>query len=257
MAGGKVPDAWDDDWVEKADTPATGASSTLKQAKLSKAERRAKQLEFNRQLWEDAETQNQNQNFFLNSRTEIPLKSDFKPAMKVLSRKPNPGSAAPTDAASRLGQLSLDDDDDDEEDEAKTRTLTAEERQIKAQKDREEKQKKYEEARQRLFGTDNPSAGKSSGTTTPPKQRMNGDSRRPSRNRPIRDSRPSSATGAGGSARQLYDPNYTAKPDSTYPPNNEGIPTDLAGSAPAEQQPIRTPRGPDGSGRGGHGFAPR
>lgn len=205
----------------------------------------------------DSETQNQNQNFFLNSRTEIPLKSDFKPAMKVLSRKPNPGSAAPAKAGSGLGQLSLD-DDDDEEDEAKTTTLTAEERQIKAQKDREEKQKKYEEARQRLFGTDNPGAGKSSGITTPPKQRMNGDSRGPSRNRPARDSRPSSATGAGASTRQLYDPNYTAKPDSTFVQNYEGTPNVSAGSTPVDQQPIiRMPRGPDGSGRGGHGFAPR
>ncbi|KAL9576796.1 MAG: hypothetical protein Q9212_006809 [Teloschistes hypoglaucus] len=256
MAGGKIPDAWDDDWVEKANTPAVGASSTPKQAKLSKAERRAKQLEFNRQLWEDAETQNQNQNFFLNSRTEIPLKSDFKPAMKVLSRKPNPGSAAPTNAASGLGQLSIE-DDDDEEDEVKTTTLTAEERQIKAQKDREEKQKKYEEARQRLFGTGNSSTGKSSGITTPPKQRMNGDSKGPSRNRPARDSRPSSAAGAGGPARQLYDPNYTAKSDSTFVQNYEGTPNVSAGSTPVGQQPIRMPRGPDGSGRGGHGFAPR
>ncbi|KAL8686737.1 MAG: hypothetical protein Q9218_006903, partial [Villophora microphyllina] len=255
MAGGKVPDAWDDDWIQKADvrasgepfriyidsmfvqSPASEAASAPKAAKLSKAERRAKQLEFNRQLWEDAETQNQNQNFFLNSRTEVPLKSEFKPTMKVLSRKPTTGSATPADAASGLGQLSLD-DDEDEEDEAKTRTLTAEERQLKAQKDREEKQRKYEEARHRLFGANSASSGKSSGTTTLPKQRTNGESRGPNRNRPTRDSRPTSASGTGTSARQLYDPSCTAKPDSLYVQRKEETPTASGRSTPNEQHPI-------------------
>ena len=65
-----MADAWDDDWIEKADvcktsfldafinkkhqskptTPDPVPTST----KLSKAERRAKQVEFNRQIWEDA-----------------------------------------------------------------------------------------------------------------------------------------------------------------------------------------------------------
>ena len=70
-SGGKVPDAWDDDWVEKADvglhvpsldnpvhriqqTTATTPDPTPINKKLTKAERRAKQAEFNRQLWEDA-----------------------------------------------------------------------------------------------------------------------------------------------------------------------------------------------------------
>ncbi|KAL8957559.1 MAG: hypothetical protein Q9183_006024, partial [Haloplaca sp. 2 TL-2023] len=168
MTGGKVPDAWDDDWVEKADVGiclsspisntyknhfqgrTTATEPAAKPAKISKAERRAKQAEFNRQLWEDAEAQNQN--YFLNTRTEVPLKSEFKPAMKVLSRKPATKTMATADPALGLEKLALEDDEDDEEDEEKTRTPTAEERQIKAQKEREEKQKKYEEARQRLFG---------------------------------------------------------------------------------------------------------
>ncbi|KAL8705864.1 MAG: hypothetical protein Q9201_001012 [Fulgogasparrea decipioides] len=255
MSGDKVPDAWDDDWVEKADSPAPTTTPALKPAKLSKAERRAKQAEFNRQLWEDAETQNQN--FFLNSRSEVPLKSDFKPAMKVLSRKPTGPPPAPMDAASGVGQLSIDDEDDDEDDDAKARTLTAEERQVQAQKDREEKQKKYEEARQRLFGTNNASAGKSLGSTTPPKPRANGDSRGPSRSRAMHDGRPSSTSGTGaGPARQLYDPNYSARQDSAYVQKKERTPTTSGRSTPNEQQPIRMPRGPDGSGRG-FGFAPR
>ncbi|KAL8933143.1 MAG: hypothetical protein Q9216_006503 [Gyalolechia sp. 2 TL-2023] len=252
MGGGKVPDAWDDDWVEKADAPAPVSESASKPVKLSKAERRAKQAEFNRQLWEDAEAQNQN--YFLTSRTEVPLKSEFKPAMKVLSRKP-----ASANTVLGLGQLSLDNDDQDEdEDGSKERVLTAEERQLKAQQEREEKQKKYEEARQRLFGVGNASTDKSSGSTTPPRQKANGESRGMSKSRGARDGRHliSSASG-GGPARQLYDPNDKSKPEPTHSQRNDRPPTASGRSTPSEQQPIRSPRGPDGSGRGGFGFAPR
>lgn len=70
---GKVPDAWDDDWVSKADVgrrkivfiafsrsqlfqnSSTAALDPLPSStKLTKAERRAKQAELNRKLWEDA-----------------------------------------------------------------------------------------------------------------------------------------------------------------------------------------------------------
>ncbi|KAI4280342.1 MAG: hypothetical protein L6R38_004525 [Xanthoria sp. 2 TBL-2021] len=252
--GGKTPDAWDDDWVQKADTPTASTESAPKPAKVSKAERRAKQAEFNRQLWEDAGAQNQN--FFLNSRTDVPLKSEFKPAMQVLSRKP----AKPTSTsalASGLGQLSVDDDDDDEDDEAKTKILTAEERQLKAQKEREEKQKKYDVARERILGNSSTPAGKSSGNTTPPRGKVNGGSRGPSRNKTAAEGRSSTSSAIGpGPGRQLYDPNYTAKPDSSFV-QKESTPNGSGRSTPIEQQPIRNPRGPDGSGRGGFGFAPR
>ncbi|KAI4106541.1 MAG: hypothetical protein LQ339_003001 [Xanthoria mediterranea] len=252
--GGQVPDAWDDDWVQKADSPTAPTKPTPKPAKVSKAERRAKQAEFNRQLWEDAGAQNQN--FFLNSRTEVPLKSEFKPAMQVLSRKP----AKPTSAsalASGLGQLSVDDDDDDEDDETKTKVLTVEERQLKAQKEREEKQKKYDVARERILGNSSASTVKSSGNTTPPKAKVNGGSRGPSRNRTAAEAPRFTSPGLGaGPPRQLYDPNYTAKPDSAVV-KKEIIPNGSGTSTPIEQQPIRLPRGPDGSGRGGFGFAPR
>ena len=198
-------------------------------------------------------SETQNQNFFLSSRTEVPLKSEFRPAMKVLSRKP-----AAADAA--LGQLSLDGDDrDEDEDDAKERTLTAEERQLKAQQEREEKQKKYEEARQRLFGASNASMDQSPGNVTPPRQRGNGESRGLSKSRGIRDGRQlaSSANGAG-SARQLYDPSDNAKSDAAYAQRKDRTPTGSGRSTPNEQQqPIRSPRGPDGSGRGGFGFGPR
>ena len=70
---GKVPDAWDDDWVTKADVSkrmivlltftrsqliqnsSTAALDPLPSStKLTKAERRANQAELNRKLWEDA-----------------------------------------------------------------------------------------------------------------------------------------------------------------------------------------------------------
>ncbi|KAL9598217.1 MAG: hypothetical protein Q9219_004637 [cf. Caloplaca sp. 3 TL-2023] len=248
MGGGsKVPDAWDDDWVEKADSPAPMSQPAPKATKLSKAERRAKQAEFNRQLWEDAEAQNQN--YFLTTRTEVPLKSEFKPAMKVLSRKP-----VVADTNLGVGQLSLENDEDEDEDGSKERTLTAEERQLRAQHEREEKQKKYEEARQRLFGAGSASTEKSSGAVTPPRQKFSGESRGMTKSRGVRDGRQLPLAGGNAAAsRQLYDPNENAKLDQ----KRDKTPTASGRSTPNEQLPIRFPRGPDGSGRGGFGFAPR
>lgn len=68
-----MPDAWDDDWIANADvslytnqyvefwliledfkSPKAKADPPPSNAKISKAERRAKQAEFNRKIWEDA-----------------------------------------------------------------------------------------------------------------------------------------------------------------------------------------------------------
>lgn len=196
----------------------------------------------------------QNQNYFLTSRAEVPLKSEFKPAMKVLSRKPTTGNTT-----LGAGQLALDNEDqDEEEDESKERVLTAEERQLKAQQEREEKQKKYEEARQRLFGVGNTSTEKSLGSTTPPRQKANGEYRGMSKSRGTRDGRHIVSSGAGGGpSRQLYNPNEKTKSESMNLQTNDTTPSTSGRSTPIEQQPIRSPRGPDGSGRGGFGFAPR
>ena len=170
--------------------------------------------------------------------------------MKVLSRKPAPQRETHIDPITGVEQLTVEDDDDDEDDDTKKKTLTMEERQQKAQQEREEKQRKYEEARQRLFGTDSTSTTKS-GTATP---KSNGESRDSSRNKASKDSRPSSS--AGNKNRQLFDPSYTAKSDSVYVQKKE-TPTGLGRPILSEQQPIRSPRGPETSGRGGFGFAPR
>ena len=190
--------------------------------------------------------------YYVQTRDIVPLKSDFKPAMKVLSRKPANKSTTP-DVASGVEQLTIDDDEEDEEDGKQRPAMTSEERQAKAQKDREEKQRKYEEVRQRLFGAEKPAEKKASGVVTPLRPK-NGDSRRQSRNRDIEDGRPTSA--AGTKTRQLYDPNYTTKPDSPHVQKRDG--QERSGqSTPNEQIPIRNPKGPDGSGRGGFGFVPR
>ncbi|KAL9104953.1 MAG: hypothetical protein Q9187_008842, partial [Circinaria calcarea] len=147
---GGVPNAWDDDdWVSKADTPTTAPEASQTEGKISKKERRARQAELNRKLWEEAETPKES--YFFETRNEVPLKSEFKPAVKVLSRKPAPTVAVRTDPSNGLEKLTLDDEDDEDEEDLIKKPLTMEERQLKAQKEREEKQKKYEEVRQRLF----------------------------------------------------------------------------------------------------------
>jgi hypothetical protein len=234
-----MPDAWDDDWVVKADSASATPEPAPAPIKISKKERRAQQAEFNRQLWEDAE--DPKDNFFLKTRDAVPLKEEFKPAMKVLSRKP---AAKPANPVLGVGGLSVE-DDGDSDDEAKKNTMTMQERQEKTQRDREEKQKKYEEVRQKLFGTNESS---NSSPRPPSAMKMNGSPRNQSKNQVARDSRPSSS--ASNKTRQLYDPNDT-KPGATSVLKKE------TKAAPVEMQPIRAPRNPDGSGRGGFGFASR
>lgn len=251
-AARKVPDAWDDDWVENADSAPVVPEPAPTNKKLSKAERRAKQAEFNRQLWDAAEAPEGS--YYIHTRDDVPLKTEFKPAMKVLSRKP-PSKSATSDIASGIERLDLeDDDDDDDEMDGKKATMTLEERQAKAQRDREEKQRKYEEVRQRLFGNDNSTGQTSPGNGTGGSQKDTG-SRRQSRNRgSAADGRPLSST--GNKSRQLYDPDYTVKAGSTYIQKKEGQ-VASGRSTPSEQVPIRSPKGPDGSGRGGFGFVHR
>ena len=175
-------------------------------------------------LWNSEKPQD---NFFLQTKGAVPLKTDFKPTMKVLSRKPG-----------GIEGLSLDDDDDEE---GAKKEMNPEERMQKAQKDREEKQKAYEERRRQLFGKDE----MSSNQKLTPKP---GSPRNQSRAKGANDSRSPSAMGSAR-PRQLFDPNESSKPD--------GLRTQKQDSAANMVEPIREPRAPDGSGRGGFGFAPR
>ena len=147
--------------------------------------------------------------------------------MKVLSRKPE-----------GVEGLSLDDDD---EEEGAKKQMTIEERVQKAQKDREEKQKAYEERRRQLFGKDEPS------TNQKPTPRT-GSPRNQSSVKGVNGSRPSSAA-SNNKSRQLFDPNESAKPDA--------LRTQKQDMQAKPIEPIREPRAPDGSGRGGFGFAQR
>ena len=75
--------------------------------------------------------------------------------------------------------------------------------------------------------------------------------------RDIEPGRPANQSGT----RELYDPNYSPKRSgfslqkrggsSSQPAREE------ASTSPALEHPIREPRGPDGSGRGGFGFINR
>jgi hypothetical protein len=159
--------------------------------------------------------------------------------------------------------LSIQDDSSSDEDDTGEKTLTAEERKAQAAKEREEKQRKYEERRQELFGsagtvnsatgaytnsslnTSNENSGSNTPTPTPPGSR----SATPNRSRAglakdVQQKR----------EKELFDPSYSAKPDSVYLQRRE---KGLSDGKEGEVQPIRSPRGPDGSGRGGFGFAPR
>jgi len=201
----------------------------------------------------------QETNYFLESRSVVPLRSEFKPPPILLSRK-GPVIASrkpPTDgkpSADGVANLSLHDESSEDEDEA-ARALTLAERQAQAAKEREAKQRKYEERRQELFGSvaaarpKNGSGNSSPVSLTPPNSR----SATPNRTRGRGGRRGGSAQSQGKSQRELFDPSYNPKPDSAYVQRREN---GVVKSEP-EIQPIRAPKGPDGSGRGGFGFATR
>lgn len=205
---------------------------------------------------------------FLETTNNVPLTSSFKSQVKVLSRKP---MIAKRDPATGLSQMTLEDDGDDITKEAQP---TPEEIRAKQKRDREEKQRRYEEARAKIFGESAPSSGNSSpGTVTPPRsdgqqtprargrggsrggtniyQRNNDNSRQFEGRRQVQQS---------GSSRELFDPNYASKPDSPSSQGGSGsgeYSSRISTSKNEQQAAIRSPRGPDGSGRGGFGFGRR
>lgn len=276
-----APDAWDEDWEKAADRPEGEVEPSPRPKKKTtrgtQAQRRAAHAEFNRQLWTEAESE---QTFhFLEAKSAVPLRQEFKPAVKVLSRRPQIASrqAPPAEADSAitgLSRLSFSPDERDsfesDEDGNKAPALTLEERQAKALRDLEEKQRKYDEVRERLFGIpSNPVSGASSpGSTTPPsKQSQSAETRGKGRTRGgglrDRDSREKRDTSSTlGVSRQLYDPACSAKPNSPdlqkrdRQQQQQGA-EQLETEQQALRQPVRSPRGPDGSGRGGFGFSNR
>ena len=197
--------------------------------------------------------------FVVDSRNDVPLQADFKPGVKVLSRKPAPTVIAKKDPALDIEQLSVEDEDDDEGGANKEPDLTPEARLLKAQREREEKQRKYDEARERLFGSSSqrPNSGSTSSSLAPSGAQRG--SRGRGKGRGIGEARDGNSrlgSSAGTKQRQLYDPNE-AKPGSANAQKKDTYNPESGRSTPIEEQVIRQPRGPDGSGRGGHGFADR
>lgn len=159
-----------------------------------------------------------------------------------------------------MGGLSLDDEDSEDEERRKAAESLAE-RQARAQKEREEKQRKYQEVRDRLFGSPTPASDEPQSRSSSKAGQQNtsrNSSRGKGRGRGNAESQVSSAdqSPARGQPqqRQLYDPNYTAKPNSLQAQRDSG---GSRPETPAEGQHVRSPKGPDGSGRGGFGFASR
>lgn len=187
---------------------------------------------------------------FLEAKSDVPLKQEFKPSVTLLSRKPQLASR-PSDsnslesATTRIEQLGLnsqDVPDDSDEENSKPPEPTPEERQAMALRNLEEKQRKYEEVREKLFGS--PSAPTSGSSTprsaTPPKQsegRGKGKNRGGGRdNKNMRDS-----STASTKSRQLYNPGNSPNPNPAILQREE---------QPQSRQPRNT-RGSDGNWRGG------
>ena len=269
----EIPDAWDDDWesqADKAEVEAEAKKLPEKEVKVTKAERLAKHAEKNKQLWESAYVfraqledrllkygrETPETFHFLAARDNVPLKQEFKPALKVLSRKPTPKLTQQIDPLTGLARLIIDDEDDEEK--PKKDQLTAEELRLKTQRDREEKQKRYNEARARILGTG--SGSSTPVTTTPPIEegRTSRGKGRSGRDTRQENRRADSQFGTKTEPKELFDPSYTPKPGVVTIQKRNGDQSRSGRSTPkAEDQISREPRGPDASGRGGFGFTIR
>lgn len=235
----------------------------------------------------------------------VPLTASFKPQVKVLSRKPVVAKRNPSAA----GGASLGGDGDDEDDlrSGQQAQMTPEEIRAKQKRDREEKQRRYDEARAKIFGESAPSSrgsspGGTGGTVTPPRTEGRGAYRGRGRGRGGnfgggggggyhggnnnnssnyssnynsgynsnnvssteiggQEFEPRRTTNQSGPRRELFDPNSSQKPDSSRRGGRDGSGSDSSSmrgqQGRDEQQAIRAPRGPDGTGRRGFGFARR
>ena len=259
-----IPNAWDDDWEAQADRAAAEEKNKPPSPPtvLTKAERIAEHTESNRKLWQSAyvhltsakesytnlRSESAETFHYLEASNTVPLANNFKSQVKVLSRKP---VIAKRDPVTGLASLSLDDDDDAKKD----AQPTIEEIRARQKKERDEKQRRYDEARAKIFGESAPSSRGSSpgtGTTTPPRQQGRGRGGRGgnqanrnvvAENRQFESRRQPAVQ--SGPPRELYDPNYMAKPESPRRRDDESM--SPRPSTRDEGTPIRTQRGLDDS----------
>ncbi|ETS86712.1 hypothetical protein PFICI_00540 [Pestalotiopsis fici W106-1] len=278
----QVPDAWeDDDWETQADkATAEPSAPEPAPASLSKRERAAQHAESNRRLWEAAEEPNNGAPLqYMSQQPEPPFAQTFKAPPIVLARKPVLAKRDPVTGG--MAKLSLADDSDEED---KKPQETPEQIRARQKREHEEKQRLYAETRAKIFGESSnggsgnsrAGSGRSSGattpgTTTPPRnQRGRGRGRGGPRGRGDRNNHHRTDSGRSrdenlhegtqrrdeGRERELYDPNYSPRP---VVPMEQRTGSGTSGqSTPRKyEHTIRAPRGPDGSGRGGFGFARR
>jgi hypothetical protein len=171
----------------------------------------------------------------------------------MLARKP-----APQVLSRNMAGMNL--DDDSEEERRKKAEADFEERKLRAQKERAEKERKYAEARERIFGS--PAASEGSRSNSPNKAtRGKGKARGGRESQPRSSNEQSPARSvpqvqaqAPAAPRQLYDATYTPKPGSVFIQRKEAN-----GSRPGTpgglEKPIRQPQGPAKD--GGRGFGSR
>ena len=217
-------------------TPPEDAKQTAP-PKLSKAEKRAQHTQLQKQLWDTAE--NPSRNLWLEAQGAVPLKQEPKVPMTVLSRKPmlakrDPGSGA-----------TMDDGEDSEEEARRKKEADYEERKRRAAIEREEKVKKYAEARERIMGTStsgSPAAGSRESSQGRDHRRPKGKGSRP-------------ASGGQSPARSVPVQNAGGGGQLAFDPEDMGrrlVTRRETPSTPKEGEPMRQPKGPDA--RAGFGF---
>ena len=189
-----------------------------------------------------------------------PVLQPFKPAVTVLARKPTPQLLSRNGG---MAGLSLDDDDEDSEEERRKKAAADfEERKARAAKERVEKERKYAEARERIFGS--PAASEDSRSNSPSKRGGKGarGGRGARESAPRSSNEQSPARTTAPAARLLFEPAYAPKPGSMHAQRREEGAASRPGSRPPtpslQEKPVREPRGPArGGGRGFGGFAGR
>ncbi|CAO2650403.1 Nn.00g016950.m01.CDS01 [Neocucurbitaria sp. VM-36] len=243
---GPLADAWDDDWETIADKEDDKPVELQPEPELTRSQLKAKHAELNKQIWESAD--NPEPQYFAETRNSIPVQPTFKPKVTMLARKPSPQVLSRNMAGMNL------DDDDSEEERKKKAAADFEERKARAQRERAEKERKYAEARERIFGSPATSATEDSRSNSPSKATRGKGRGRGGRDSQPRSSNEQSPARAAAPARQLFDPTYASKPGSVYIQKKDAG-TSRPATPNGQEKPVRQPQGPARG--GGRGFASR
>jgi hypothetical protein len=190
-------------------------------------------------------SENPEPQWYPQARNPAPVPAPFKPNVTLLARKP-----APQVLSRNMAGLNLADDDDSEEERRKKAEADFEERKARAQSERAEKERKYAEARERIFGS--PAVSEDSRSNSPSKTTRGKGKTRGGRENQPRSSNEQSPARAAAPPRQLYEPLYTPKPGSAFLQRKE-INESRSSTPGGLEKPIRQPQGPAAD--GSQGFA--